>query len=308
MVLLYPNLGKSMIPMNSATVKKKKGNLEGSTIIITGASSGIGKELALALASMKPNLVIVARREKKIKHVAYQLKKLKIKVLPIVGDVRNREDRQRILDLTIKAFGRIDALVNNAGLGKVSLFTEQPEDEIDELIETNFLALVKLTQLILPIMKEQGEGHIINLSSTLALLPPYPFAVYSATKSAVKTFSDALREEVKEYGINVSTVLPGPYNTNFHKVANVGHGSFKVYKVSKLVRNIVNLLVKPKRDLIKPGMFVILVWFTNLFPKIRRKISNQIGNQILKAKEETKKELEKERSTMEKEKIIVVSN
>ncbi len=297
-----------MIPMNSATVKKIKGNLEGSIIIITGASSGIGKELALALAPMKPNLVIVARREKKIKHVAYQLKKLKVKVLPIVGDVRNREDRERIVDLTIKAFGRIDVLVNNAGLGKVSLFSEQPEDEIDELVETNFLALVKLTKKVLPIMKEQGEGHIINLSSTLALLPPYPFAVYSATKSAVKTFSDALREEVKGYGINVSTVLPGPYDTNFHEVANVGHGSFKVYKVSKLVRNIVDLLVKPKRDLIKPGMFTVLVWFTNLFPKIRRKISNQIGDQILQAKEETKRELEKERSTLKKEKIIVVSN
>jgi len=307
-VLLYPLLDKSMIPMNNATVKKMKGNLEGSTIIITGASSGIGKELAIILASKKPNLVIVARREKKIKQVAYQLKKMKIKVLPIVGDVRNREDRQRILDLTIKAFGRVDVLVNNAGLGKVSLFIEQPEEEIDELIETNFLALVKMTQLILPIMKEQGGGHIINLSSTLALILPYPFAVYNATKSAVKTFSDSLREEVKNYGIAVSTVLPGPYNTNFHKVANVGSGSFKVYNVTKLAKKVAKLIIKPKRDLIKPNIFIALTWITNLFPKLKRMISVKIGDQILKAKEETKKELEKERLKLEKEKIVVVSN
>ncbi|MFW9853235.1 MAG: SDR family NAD(P)-dependent oxidoreductase [Candidatus Thorarchaeota archaeon] len=297
-----------MISMNNATLRKRKRNLEDSTIIITGASSGIGKELAIALASMKPNLVIVARRQKKIKQVAYQLKKLKIKVLPIVADVRNREDRLRILDLTIKAFGRVDVLVNNAGLGKVSLFIEQPEEEIDELIETNFLALVKMTQLILPIMKEQGGGHIINLSSTLALIIPYPFAVYNATKSAVKTFSDSLRAEAKNYGIAVSTVLPGPYDTNFHKIANVGSGSFKVYNVNKLAKQIAKLIIKPKRDLIKPNMFVILTSLTNLFPKLKRMISVKIGDQILQAKEETKKQFEKERSTLEKEKIIVVTN
>ena len=149
--------------MNKVSINKKKGILEGLTIIITGASSGIGKHLALSLVHLKPKLVIIARRERKLMQTARLLKKQKIKVLPIVCDVRNADDRKKIVEFTLKAFGRIDVLVNNAGLGKVNMFVEQPEEEINELVDTNVLALIKLTQMVLPIMKEQRKGHIINL-------------------------------------------------------------------------------------------------------------------------------------------------
>ncbi|MHA1464894.1 MAG: SDR family NAD(P)-dependent oxidoreductase, partial [Candidatus Heimdallarchaeaceae archaeon] len=233
-------------------------NNEGRVIIITGASSGIGKEVALKLAASKPKITIVARRQKELMKTAHAVKRQGAKVLPIIGDVRNREDRERIINLTFKAFGHIDVLINNAGLGKANLFIDQPDEEIDELIETNVLALIKLTHEVLPIMKKQGKGHIINLSSTLALLPPYPFAVYSATKASVKTFSDCIREEVKEYGIKISTVLPGPYETNFGNVAGYGKSGFKGYNVQKLAEQIAKLVSYPKEDLIKP-------WFNQIF-------------------------------------------
>ncbi|MHA1218722.1 MAG: SDR family NAD(P)-dependent oxidoreductase, partial [Candidatus Heimdallarchaeaceae archaeon] len=215
-------------------------------IIITGASSGIGKAVSLALVKYKPKLVLVARRKKKLLHTESLLKKHKIKTLSIVGDVRNRDDRMKIIDLTLKTFGRIDVLINNAGVGKANLFLKQPEEEIDQLIETNILSLIKMTHAVVPIMEQQGEGNIINISSSLAMLPVYPFAVYCATKSAVKVFGDSVRQELKNYGISVSTVLPGPYKTEFNKISGLSDKLVNGSEVGKLARNIAQLITKPK--------------------------------------------------------------
>ena len=258
-------------------------------IIITGASSGIGKHVALALSSYRVKLTIVARREKKLKRTARELKRLKIPVLAIVGDVRNREDREKIIEQTLSKFGKIDVLINNAGLGKASLFINQPEYDIEELIETNILSLIKMSQLIIPVMKEQNDGHIINLSSTLALLPAYPFAVYCATKSAVKTFSDCIREEVQNYGIKVSTILPGPYNTEFHKVAGIDDSSYLSYSVEKLSKKIAKLVFKPKENMIQPWFFGILLWITTRFNFIKNAISVSISKSIVKGIKEQPK-------------------
>ena len=292
--------------MNKTIAKKSSGLLKNTTIVITGASSGIGKSLALALIPFKPNLVIVARREKKLLQTTQMLKKQKVKHISIIGDVRNRDDRERIIEKTLNAYGRIDVFVNNAGLGKANLFLEQPEQEIDELIETNILSLVKMTHSIVPIMKEQGEGHIINLSSTLALLPVYPFAVYCATKSAVKIFSDCIREELRDYGIIVSTILPGPYNTEFNKVANIGISDFKGYDVEKLVEKIVKLILKPKDNLIQPWHFVPVVWLAKISGFFKKKVTSSIAASIFKAKIMTS--LKTEAKKKKKEKIEILAH
>ncbi len=257
---------------------------DGKVVLITGASSGIGKNIALALANYGTKLVIVARREKKLIQTTRQLRKLKIKVLPIIGDIRNSDDRARIIEKSLKNFGRIDVLINNAGLGKANLFLEQSISEIDELIETNVLGLIKMSKLVIPIMKEQNEGHIINLSSSLALLPVYPFAVYCATKSAVKTFSDCIRDEVKKYGIKVSTVFPGPYDTEFHKVAGLDDSSYKSYSVSKLAEKIAKLVIKPKENLIQPRFFIPIIWMATRSRFIKRKITLPISKSIMEGK------------------------
>lgn len=270
-------------------------------IVVTGASSGIGKAVSFALAAHKPKMVIVARRKKKLMQTAGSLKRMGLKVLPIVADVRDSEDRDKIIDLSISVFESIDVFINNAGLGKVNLFLEQPEREINELIETNVLSLIKLTQKATKVMKDQGYGHIINLSSSLAMLPTYPFAVYTATKAAVKVFSDCIREELEGYGIKVSTVLPGPYGTEFNQVANIGKASFKVYDVIKLAQEIVNLILKPKENLILPKKFGPLIWFTNLSKKFKKTVTSGIAAQIMAGKLETDKKLASEKEIFEAE-------
>jgi short-subunit dehydrogenase len=303
-VVFIPWFGLICDSMSKSIANKSRGLLQNITIVITGASSGIGKALSLALAPFTPNLVIVARREKKLKQTSHQLKKQKIKHISIVGDVRNREDRERIIEKTLNAFGRIDVLVNNAGLGKANLFLEQPEQEIDELIETNILSLIKITHSVLPIMKEQGEGHIINLSSTLALLPVYPFAVYCATKSAVKTFSDCIREEIRGYGIKVSTVLPGPYNTEFNQVANIGISDFKGYDVEQLAKKMTKLILKPKDNLIQPWFFSPVAWLANVFNSFKSKITSSISKSIFDAKIKTSLEVESKRKKKEEIEVL----
>ncbi len=257
---------------------------EGKVIIITGASSGIGKAVALALVKYKPKLVLTARRKRKLYHTASLLKKQKVKVLPVVSDIRDREDRERIIDSTLRTYGRIDVLINNAGLGKANLFLNQPEEEIDQLIETNVLSLIKMTHAIVPIMKEQGEGCIINISSSLAMLPVYPFAVYCATKSAVKVFGDSIRQELRNYGISVSTVLPGPYDTEFNKISGLNDNVVNGSSVNKLAEKIAKLIVKPKYNLIQPKSFIPLIWITEKFRFLKEKITLQIAEQIYKAR------------------------
>ena len=129
--------------MNNVRDKEvKESPIRDKVIVITGASSGIGKAVSFALAAHKPKMVIVARRKKKLMQTAGSLKRMGLKVLPIVADVRDSEDRDKIIDLSINVFESIDVFINNAGLGKVNLFLEQPEEEINELIETNVLSLI----------------------------------------------------------------------------------------------------------------------------------------------------------------------
>ncbi|MCE7737735.1 MAG: SDR family NAD(P)-dependent oxidoreductase [Candidatus Heimdallarchaeota archaeon] len=294
--------------MHDVRVKEVKDSpIRDKVVVITGASSGIGRAVSLALAEYKPKLVIVARRKKKLMQTAKDLRRLGLKVLPIIADVRDSDDRNRIIDFSITAFGSIDVFINNAGLGKVNLFLEQPEEEINELIDTNIVSLIKLTQKAAKVMKEQGHGHIINLSSTLAMLPTYPFAVYSATKSAVKTFDDCIREEMLGHGILVSTVLPGPYNTEFNQVANIGKASFKGYNVAKLAQEIVKLILKPKENLIQPKMFRPLIWITKRSKKFKKKVVSGIASQIIAGKHVTDRELTSEKEVVEAELQIVTS-
>ncbi len=294
--------------MHDVRVKEVKDSpIRDKVVVITGASSGIGRAVSLALAEYKPKLVIVARRKKKLMQTAKDLRRLGLKVLPIIADVRDSDDRNRIIDFSITAFGSIDVFINNAGLGKVNLFLEQPEEEINELIDTNIVSLIKLTQKAAKVMKEQGHGHIINLSSTLVMLPTYPFAVYSATKSAVKTFDDCIREEMLGHGILVSTVLPGPYNTEFNQVANIGKASFKGYNVAKLAQEIVKLILKPKENLIQPKMFRPLIWITKRSKKFKKKVVSGIASQIIAGKHVTDRELTSEKEVVEAELQIVTS-
>lgn len=184
--------------------------------LITGASRGIGYELAKLTANDGYNPVLVSRSEEDLLEVREELKKeYDVKGKVITGDLSNSETPDEIYREVEQSSYRIDLLVNNAGRGQMGEFTQTTWGTDREMMHLNMDAVVHLTKLFLPGMKERGEGKILNVSSLAAFQPGPLMALYYATKSFVQNFSEGLAEEVEEYGITVTTLSPGPVDTDF---------------------------------------------------------------------------------------------
>ncbi|MCM8570182.1 SDR family oxidoreductase [Gramella jeungdoensis] len=186
-------------------------SIKGKTVIITGASSGIGEATALKLAKEGANVVLTARREERLKELKSKIDKENAgKALVVAGDVTKKEDFQKVVDKTKSEFNSIDALVNNAGLMPLSYVKNLHTDEWDKMVDVNIKGVLNGVSAVLPTMMEQKSGNIINISSS-AGRKIYPGgAVYCATKAAVKMFSEGLRQELApNFNINVTSIEPG---------------------------------------------------------------------------------------------------
>jgi uncharacterized protein len=186
-------------------------------VIVTGASSGIGRETALLLAKRGARVWAVGRNEARLKEVA----DTDPRIQPFVADVKDDDDRARL----VGAVDEVDILINNAGLGWTGTVEEMPAADVRNLFETNVLALIDLTQRVLPGMLQRKRGHIVNVASIGGYVSTPPFTVYCATKFAVQGFTDGLRRETLGRGVDVTLVNPGPINTRFLGRANVGDTS-----------------------------------------------------------------------------------
>ncbi|EMC22671.1 oxidoreductase [Streptococcus mutans] len=182
-------------------------------ILITGASSGIGYQTAEELASQGHIVYGAARR-------VDAMEPLKVKgVKPLRLDITDEASVNAALDTIIKQEGRIDVLINNAGYGSYGAIEDVTMEEAKAQFEVNVFGLARLTQLVLPYMRKQGSGRIINVSSMGGRLTTYLGAWYHATKYAVEAFSDALRMETDDFGIDVSIIEPGGIKTDWGFIA-----------------------------------------------------------------------------------------
>lgn len=185
-------------------------DLMNKVIIITGASSGIGEATAKKLAGQGAKVVLTARREERLNELKSEIAEAGGEALVITGDVTEKKDFENLVNITLKNFGRIDAIVNNAGLMPLSYIKKLKTDEWETMIEVNIKGVLNGVAAVLPTMMEQKSGHIINISSSAAHRYFPGGAVYCATKSAVKMFSEGLRQELApNYGINVTSIEPG---------------------------------------------------------------------------------------------------
>jgi short-subunit dehydrogenase len=191
------------------------------TALITGASGGIGKCFAEKLAAKNTNLIIVARSENKLNALAQQLEQQhNIQVDVIVKDLSQTSAPQEVFD-AVQAKGlSVDLLINNAGFGDYGEFIQTDCDRQIQMIQLNNIAVVALTHKFLPQMRERGSGSIINVSSIAAYQPIPYLSIYAATKAFVRSFSEALWAENRQYGVRVLVVSPGPTETNFFEEAN----------------------------------------------------------------------------------------
>ena len=190
------------------------------TVLITGASSGIGLELANCFAADKSNLILVARNTAALENLAAELRgRNQIEVHVLTADLARAESPQYIFD-ELKGRGlAVDVLVNNAGFGLHGGFAELPLARQLEIIQVNIAALVALTGWFLPGMIERKRGGILNVGSVAGFLPGPNMAVYCATKAFVQSFTEAVAEELPGSGVTVTAFAPGATATNFGQVA-----------------------------------------------------------------------------------------
>ena len=191
------------------------------TVLITGASAGIGEEFGHQLAPLCRRLVLVARRRSRLQDLARTLRAAYPGLDVHIFETDLANDRE--LDALVSGLamqGLVpDLLVNNAGLGDYGEFATARWEKIEAMLQVNIRALTRLCHAVVPAMRELGGGSILNVSSLASIVPIPDFAVYAATKAYVTHFSEALRLEVKDYGIRVLALCPGPVPTEFGDVA-----------------------------------------------------------------------------------------
>src|SRR5215471_9837276 len=198
-------------------------------ILITGASSGIGKETALLLGREGARLILVARRAPLLKQISHDIEKSGGKTHCLVLDLTQPENVERMIAETRERFGRIDVLINNAAFGFFGSIEKTPASVVREIFALNFEAALHAIQLVIPIMRQQGSGHIINVSSVAGKRGIPLSAIYCATKFALDGLTQSLRLELKDSGIDVSLINPATTATEFAEhVRHVGvAGRFK---------------------------------------------------------------------------------
>lgn len=194
------------------------------TALVTGGSGGIGLEIAKVLARKGFDLVLASRKRDALEAAAGQIEgKHDVSVHVFAADLRRREAPETIFDFLSNENIAIDVLINNAGFGLGGEFAETELSRELEMIQVNIAALTHLTKLFLPAMIKRGSGRILNVASTAAFQPGPLMAVYYATKAYVLSFSEALAEELRNSGVTVTALCPGPTKTEFATEAQVGN-------------------------------------------------------------------------------------
>lgn len=188
------------------------------TVLITGASSGIGKATAIALAKQSKSLILIGRREERLKEVCEEIGS-DTKTIPVALDVTNPEKINEFINTYKEDLENLEVLINSAGLAKgAGPFDETPADFFDQMIDTNVKALIKITRYLVPFLKKQEHSHIINLGS-IAGRWVYPGgSVYCATKHAIRAFNEGLRLDLCGSPVRVTDIEPGNVHTEFSTV------------------------------------------------------------------------------------------
>ncbi|MBV8216200.1 MAG: SDR family NAD(P)-dependent oxidoreductase [Verrucomicrobia bacterium] len=194
----------------------------GCTVLVTGASAGIGREFARQLAPVVGSIILVARRAERLEALELELKVINpdLEVFYRALDLRKHDDVVRFCNWLEESGLAVDLLINNAGLGDRGRFIDSDWDKVNAMLRVNIEALTYLTYRILPSMRKSGCGAILNVSSVAGFLPVPSLAVYAASKAYVTSFSEALRAELRSSNISVTVLCPGPVPTEFHSVAD----------------------------------------------------------------------------------------
>jgi short-subunit dehydrogenase len=246
--------------------------LAGKVVVVTGASMGIGEAIAMVFADRGAKVVMLSRDAGRVEAARGRIGQSEL-TLAMTCDVRHREDIDRAIGLTLHHLQRIDIWVNNAGHGLLDSVAQMEMAAFREMFETNFFGAVAAMQAVIPVMREQGGGTIINISSVAGHIPLPFHAGYSATKFALNAIGKAAGVELKKDGIHVLTVCPGYVRTQFGKNVVVGNEQKKVRPDSvrgitaeRVARATLQGYRKQKREVIVPWTMYVPQKIYQLLP------------------------------------------
>ncbi|MGG7144451.1 SDR family NAD(P)-dependent oxidoreductase [Clostridium nigeriense] len=248
-----------------------------SCVLITGATTGIGYELAKLYAKDENNLILVARDEERLKEVKDELEFYNIKVYTIALDLSEDNSCEKVLDFVNKKNLSVDILINNAGMGSFGYLSEIEMESELKLIDVNIRAVTELTKIFLPSMIEHGEGAIMNVASTAAFCAGPKMATYYASKSYVLNFTEALYEELKGSEIKVSCLCPGPVKTNFQEKSGIKKKE-SAKKALMTPRDVAKVAYKD----FKKGKLIIIPGFKNkLIITLNKLVPRSLSRKII---------------------------
>ena len=260
-----------------ADIKK----MTGKVVIITGGSSGIGKALAEEFGSAGAKIVITGRNEERLNETAEYLSSLNIEILSVKADVSIEEDNKEVVNKVIERYGKIDILINNAGISMRALFEDLNLDVFRQVMNINFFGTVYATKYCLPYILKTG-GSIIGISSIVGYKGTPARTAYAASKYGIHGFFDVLRMEVMKRGVHVMIACPGFTGSNIRKTALTADGSpqgntplseDKLMPAGEVARRILKATIKRRRkDLIMTTQGKMVVILNKLFPQLMDKI------------------------------------
>jgi NADP-dependent 3-hydroxy acid dehydrogenase YdfG len=247
--------------------------IDGKIVIVTGASSGIGEATAREFARAGATTVLAARRIERLERLAEEIRRMGGSALPVKTDLTDVAQITNLVQTTLSSFGRIDMLVNIAGWGLYDWFEELSTEELRRHYDVNIIGMAELTRQVIPTMKTQRAGFILNMSSYVSRLSVPPLTVYASTKYAVEGLTDGLRRALLPWGITVIRIHPSSvsgteFNQRVVREGTVHYRSFPIGRISRerLARHIVRLIEKPRRALFMSRVYEVPVILNKLFP------------------------------------------
>ena len=253
------------------------------TVLITGASSGIGKATAFEYAKNKYNLVLVARRKELLEEIQKQIEKEhQVSVTVIDMDLVQLDATNKISNILIEKDIEIDVLINNAGFGEYGEFLYNDIEKIEAMLMLNIITLTKMTHHFAMVMANLDKGHIINIASTAAFQPVPNLAAYAASKSYVMNFSDAISHEFKEHNVHIMSISPGATQSEFGKIAGFGEDAefFKKMPSSEDLAKFIYKSMKQGKTNAIHGFKNKIIAFSNRFAP--RKMTTYIAALMMK--------------------------
>jgi len=258
--------------------------LKDQVVVITGASSGIGRATALRFGKAGSKVVLAARNALGLQEVADNLHNMGAETLVVPTDVTDWDQVQHLAARTVDVFGRIDTWINDAGVGIYATAEQTLIEEVHQVMQTNYMGMVHGVTAVLPIMKAQGSGTIINLGSVESQRALPFHSAYSASKHAIKAYTEALRMELEhdKSGINVTLILPAGINTPFfnHALSRLGvlpQPAPPVYKPELVAEAIVSAAEHPQRDIYVGGASMLFWIMERISPRLADKFMTTGG-------------------------------